>query len=1103
MQKHGLIFGFLLLSHFLAAQSPKWINYANDGNVWDVCPTNEYVWVSTQGGLERIDRTTGQRKIFQPWNSGLRGMDVSAVDLAPDGKLWISGNEGGLFSFDGTDNWEQFYAINTGDTLIQIKDLEITPEGYLWFISYVNNNCSGCTKLFHYNGIEFSEQTDAFEAVLGNNGVRILALDQTGILWASSGYKLLEFDGVNITEEAIPLLTYESISDLAFDQNNTLWVGTHQYIQGSSNQIYRIRYFDGNIWSVLDESTLGGEILHVNRMFKNQNGNFYVSLIPTDGGGAAFAKFDGNDWEYTKIPDLPNFPSDPPFDLIAIDNQGHLWFTGYNGSYKPQVYQFDGQTWKTYSTEIRPLLSNHCDDVVFDCYNNTWFGGSGMLTKFDGVSWKDYTFQDIGINANHFAVWSFTIDTTTCDLWISFYDNNHDSIGFAKYDGNTFTTYSTPNENDVFETAVAKDGTVWVASTNSGLGKFDGNTWTWFNEQNSPIDNHLYSVTIDHAQNIWITNAYPPAILRWDNSNWLKFDQSNAPLDVFSDWVFVDHAGMIWTSNKSGLLRFNAGQWQAFPIPGTGISGVNSMAQDQAHNFWLSNRAGIHKWDGNTFESYNFIHHPLASAYNYRIRIDPFGNKWLVHGHAGVTVFNENGISNQIINPTAGVHGKVYFDANQDGQQGQASAEPGIPNEKVYLQPNNTAIFTNYDGNYTLFPPPGNYELRYTGSEDFTPTSAQSLPFIMGTNEQNGFNYGAWSENTEDSISLDMNVGLLRCNGEANVWLSLVGQGLLEASGDVTLLYDPALTYLHATPEPDLVQGNLLTWHYSGLSLYELLQINVVFQVPGVNAVGQILSLQSDATVLDGGVVTASAEKDERAEVRCSFDPNDKASASVGTSLDQYSLLNDALDFTIRFQNSGNDTAFTVVLRDTLDTSLDFSTLQIVSSSHTMRTSLSTEGVLTFVFDNINLLWESVDYAGSQGYVKYRIAPKDDLPDPTIVRNTAHIYFDFNPAIVTNTTLNVLVETLPSSGTSDVTEDALAARVYPNPNTGDFWIEWLDQATAQTSQVTVIDIAGRIHRQLSFVGQTTKIQSLAPGFYFVFLEHGGRMTCRKLVVTGD
>jgi len=58
MKKSYLLLGFILMSELLAAQSPKWVNYANDYFVSDILPTDDYVWVSTPGGLERIDRKT-------------------------------------------------------------------------------------------------------------------------------------------------------------------------------------------------------------------------------------------------------------------------------------------------------------------------------------------------------------------------------------------------------------------------------------------------------------------------------------------------------------------------------------------------------------------------------------------------------------------------------------------------------------------------------------------------------------------------------------------------------------------------------------------------------------------------------------------------------------------------------------------------------------------------------------------------------------------------------------------------------------------------------------------------------------------------------------
>jgi len=100
-------------------------------------------------------------------------------------------------------------------------------------------------------------------------------------------------------------------------------------------------------------------------------------------------------------------------------------------------------------------------------------------------------------------------------------------------------------------------------------------------------------------------------------------------------------------------------------------------------------------------------------------------------------------------------------------------------------------------------------------------------------------------------------------------------------------------------------------------------------------------------------------DKDEFIDIDCeeiigSYDPNDKlvTPAGVGESHDIYK--GDELTYKIRFQNTGNDTAFTVILVDTLDFEhLNISTLEILNSSHPHTLSIEDAQILTFTFDNI------------------------------------------------------------------------------------------------------------------------------------------------------
>ena len=53
--------------------------------------------------------------------------------------------------------------------------------------------------------------------------------------------------------------------------------------------------------------------------------------------------------------------------------------------------------------------------------------------------------------------------------------------------------------------------------------------------------------------------------------------------------------------------------------------------------------------------------------------------------------------------------------------------------------------------------------------------------------------------------------------------------------------------------------------------------------------------------------------------VRCGFDPNDKEVTPEGAGPDHLTQISDELEYRIRFQNTGNDTAFDVTIYDRLD----------------------------------------------------------------------------------------------------------------------------------------------------------------------------------------
>jgi hypothetical protein len=204
------------------------------------------------------------------------------------------------------------------------------------------------------------------------------------------------------------------------------------------------------------------------------------------------------------------------------------------------------------------------------------------------------------------------------------------------------------------------------------------------------------------------------------------------------------------------------------------------------------------------------------------------------------------------------------------------------------------------------------------------------------------------------------------------------------------------------------------------------------------------------------------------------YDPNDKQGFPAGYGPNHYITEYTHLDYKIRFQNTGTDTAFTVIIVDTLSPFLDVASIVTGASSHpyTWRVYGQDVSVLEFTFANIMLPDSNVNEPASHGFVLFSIKQKPGNTVGTVIENTAGIYFDFNEPIITNTTFHEIgddfihvsllsVEQLNASRNFDV-------KVYPNPFVDVATIEIINgfKATKPCS-LSVFDVSGKMVLQLN------------------------------------
>ena len=121
----------------------------------------------------------------------------------------------------------------------------------------------------------------------------------------------------------------------------------------------------------------------------------------------------------------------------------------------------------------------------------------------------------------------------------------------------------------------------------------------------------------------------------------------------------------------------------------------------------------------------------------------------------------------------------------------------------------------------------------------------------------------------------------------------------------------------------------------------------------------------------------------------------------------------------------------------------------------------------------------------SHGYITYQIQAQRELPENTLIENTASIYFDFNPPIITNTTQNILVSELPKITSTNPPFVDQSIQVYPNPF-GEFIT--IDQIlfSASPTLFSIYDATGRtiISTYLQSNRQQLSTAHFKKGLYF-------------------
>jgi uncharacterized repeat protein (TIGR01451 family) len=310
------------------------------------------------------------------------------------------------------------------------------------------------------------------------------------------------------------------------------------------------------------------------------------------------------------------------------------------------------------------------------------------------------------------------------------------------------------------------------------------------------------------------------------------------------------------------------------------------------------------------------------------------------------------------------------------------------------------------------------------------------------------------------NLSHDINWYNLNCDSTS----SYLGTVTIQVLGSVTYVAPAANALI------PVVSGNTFTYSIADFNTLTPTSFGLKLMTDTTAQFGNQICLHVTISPASPDADTTNNEYDFCYNVLNSYDPNMKEVYPTNV-LPGY---DDWFTYTIHFQNTGTAPAFNIRLRDTLDTQLDRSTFEFLGASHTANTSLN-GNILTVRFNNIMLPDSTSDYEGSMGYYQYRVKPLPNITNGSTIENTAYIYFDYNPAIVTNTTQNNFE--MPVGNLVIAKNEAFS--IYPNPSTGIFTIK--SASTIKT--IEVFNLIGETVLQQTN-GNTINISSQPQGIYF-------------------
>jgi ligand-binding sensor domain-containing protein len=237
---------------------------------------------------------------------------------------------------------------------------------------------------------------------------------------------------------------------------------------------------------------------------------------------------------------------------------------------------------------------------------NLWFGTTGDgVYKYDGKTFTQFTTP----NGTSSLLGSVFLEDKSGKIWMGTAD------GVCVYENNKFTKIEITLPNDtmyskfnVSSIIQDKSGKLWFAS-NNGVYVYDGNVFNYFKVTDEVKDclTGIEKILEDNAGNLWFGGRTCEGVFRYDGKSITNLKLTTLMQEGFvrpHNWGFPhlqDKKGNIWFSNWGGVYRYDGKSFTTFTrIDGLAGNMVAVIKEDSKGNIWFGGE-GLTRYDGKNF----------------------------------------------------------------------------------------------------------------------------------------------------------------------------------------------------------------------------------------------------------------------------------------------------------------------------------------------------------------------------------------------------------------------------------------------------------------------------------------------------------------------